>query len=386
MFHRNGHLCEYYFFEMLLLIFVVLLFSTYASLIIFYWHSWRSIPLYFTKQQLQHTTVSIIIPARNEEKNIERLLIALQQQAYPRELVQIIVIDDHSTDNTAGIVQGFSRITLLQPPAEVINSYKKKAIETGIAAATGELIICTDADCWCGPNWLPSLVSLYEEKKAVFIAAPVAIECNTSLVQVFQAYDFAVLQGITGAAVYRNIHSMCNGANLAYRRDAFYEVNGFNGIDNIASGDDMLLMHKIWKRYPQHVKYIKSKEAIMYTQPVQTWREFFRQRIRWASKTVHYDDRRIFFVLWIVYLFNLSFPVLLIAGLWNYHYWLYALGLWIAKTIIEFPFVRSVSAFFEKQYLMKYFFFLQPLHIFYTILSGFFGQFGKYEWKGRKVR
>ena len=73
--------------------------------------------------------------------------------------------------------------------------------------------------------------------------------------------DFMVLQGITGAVVYKNNLSMCNGANLAYEKKAFYEVNGFAGIDHIASGDDMLLMHKIWKKYPDRVHYLKSKEC-----------------------------------------------------------------------------------------------------------------------------
>ena len=131
-----------------------------------------------------------------------------------------------------------------------INSYKKKAIETGIAAASGELIVTTDADCIPPPDWLQTIVAFKEKTNAVFIAAPVVFNCNSSIVQVFQAMDFMVLQGITGASVYKKMHSMCNGANLAYERKVFYEVNGFAGIDHIASGDDMLLMHKIAKKYP----------------------------------------------------------------------------------------------------------------------------------------
>lgn len=174
---------------------------------------------------------------------------------------------------------------------------------------------------------------------------------------------------------------MCNGANLAYEKNVFNEVNGFSGIDNIASGDDMLLMHKIAKQHPEKVHYLKSKKAVVSTQPMKTWKEFFNQRIRWASKAKHYNDKRIILVLLLVYLFNLSFLLLLIAGCW---FWF--IGLWIAKTMIEFPFVYSVSIFFGKQSLMKYYFFFQPIHIFYTIISGLFGQFGKYEWKGRKVK
>ncbi|MEI9910003.1 MAG: hypothetical protein WDO71_10205 [Bacteroidota bacterium] len=157
-------------------------------------------------------------------------------------------------------------------------------------------------------------------------------------------------------------------------------------MDHIASGDDMLLMHKIWKQYPDGVHYLKSDEAIVSTQPMTTWKAFLHQRIRWASKAKQYDDKRILPVLVLVYFFNLSFLVLLAAGFEDHRYWLCALILWLLKTLVEFPFFRSLSIFFNKQWALKWFFFFQPLHIFYTVISGLFGQFGKYEWKGRKVK
>jgi cellulose synthase/poly-beta-1,6-N-acetylglucosamine synthase-like glycosyltransferase len=206
------------------------------------------------------------------------------------------------------------------------------------------------------------------------------------LLSIFQSLDFLVLQGITGVSAYKNIHSMCNGANIAYEKNVFAEVNGFSGVDHIASGDDMLLMHKIWKKYPRQIHYLKSKDAIITTTPMKTWKDFFNQRFRWASKATQYDDNRIIFVLFLVYLFNLSFAVLLVAGFWYHTYWLWLTGMWVVKTIIEFPFVNTVAVFFDKRSLMKYFFIFQPLHIAYTVISGLFGQFGKYEWKGRRVK
>lgn len=354
-------------------------------LILYYWQSWKTIPVFLPSNKEPKTRISVIIPARNEEKNIGQLLQALQGQTYPSALFEIIVVDDHSSDATAAIVQQDSTVKLVQLQEDGINSYKKKAIETGIAAASGDLIVTTDADCLPSQNWLKTIAAFKEEKEAIFIAAPVVIDCSSSVLQVFQAMDFMVLQGITGAAVYKKQLSMCNGANLAYEKNAFDKVNGFDGIDNIASGDDMLLMHKIWKQFPGKVHYLRSKEAIVSTRPMKTWKDFFNQRIRWASKAKHYGDKRIILVLLLVYVFNLSFLALAVAAFFCHHYWLYLVGLWLAKTIIEFPFVYSVSLFFNKQSLMKYFFFFQPLHIFYTIVSGFFGQLGKYEWKGRRV-
>jgi len=371
---------------MFFLIIITSLFSLYAVLIIYYWLSWKSIPEYLYTISEPKIKISIIIPARNEEKNIGNLLQALKNQTYPSSLFEVIVVDDHSNDSTAAIVQQFNFAKLIQLNEENINSYKKKAIEKGIAAATGNLIVTTDADCNPSINWLQTIAAFKQENQSSFIAAPVVFTNNNSLLQVFQSLDFLVLQGITGASVYKNIHSMCNGANLAYERQVFYDVNGFSGIDTIASGDDMLLMHKIWKKFPDKVHYLKSKDAIVSTEPMLTWKSFFNQRIRWASKAKSYDDKRIMGVLLLVYLFNLSFLVLLIAGCWYPYYFIYIFSLWIAKTIIELPFVYSVAKFFDKQSLIKYFFFFQPLHISYTIVSGLFGQFGKYEWKGRTVR
>ena len=370
---------------MIFLLIFISLFVGYGVLILYYWQSWKYIPEIVVTDQAAAIAVSIIIPARNEEKNIGSLLQALQKQTYSDNFFEIIVVDDHSSDKTGEIVRQFPDVKLLKLENDAINSYKKKAIEKGIGASCGELIITTDADCVPGPDWLQTIVSFKAKTNALFIVAPVVFDCNAEIVQIFQAMDFMVLQGITGASVYKRIHSMCNGANLAYERKVFYEVDGFKGIDHIASGDDMLLMHKIAKKYPDRICYLKSTDAIVSTKPMPSWSSFFNQRIRWASKAMHYNDKRIFWVLLLVYFFNLSFLVLLIAGCWNHSYWLYFLIAWLLKTVVEFPFFYSIAKFFNRQWAIKWFFFFQPVHIFYTIISGLFGQFGKYEWKGRKV-
>jgi biofilm PGA synthesis N-glycosyltransferase PgaC len=372
--------------KVIILFITILLFAAYSILIISYSLHWRSASEFFPEDKNLATPVSVIVPARNEEENIGKLLQALQKQTYPRSLFEIIVVNDHSTDNTAKIVNEFPGVVLIELKDYSINSYKKKAIEQGIEASSGKLIITTDADCIPQVGWLETIASFYERNNAVFIAAPVTVENNLSILQVFQALDFLVLQGITGASVYKNMHSMCNGANLAYEKRVFDEVNGFEGIDKIASGDDMLLMYKISKKFPGKAQYLKSRQAVVSTQPMTSWKEFFNQRIRWASKAKFYKDRRILWVLLIVYLFNVSFILLLVAGFWSPVLWIYLLVLWFAKTIIEFPFVYAVAKFFDKQSLLKYFFFFQPLHICYTIIAGWLGQFGSYEWKGRRVK
>ena len=142
---------------------------------------------------------------------------------------------------------------------------------------------------------------------------------------------------------------MCNGANLAYTKSAFIEVNGFEGIDEIPSGDDMLLMHKIFLAHPHHVHYMKSQEAIVTTHPEPSWKDFFNQRIRWASKAVHFKDRKVFYVLLLTYLVNLCFVILAVAILFDMRWLPFLLLLLLAKVLIEFPFVNAVAIFFRQQ-------------------------------------
>ena len=225
---------------------------------------------------------------------------------------------------------------------------------------------------------------------------PVLIKSGIKFIEIFQALDFMTLQGITGASVNKKFHSMCNGANLAYTKEAFYEVVGFKGIDKIASGDDMLLMHKIFERYPDKVKFLKSQEVIVKTNPVKSVGEFFNQRIRWASKADKYNDKRILPVLMVVYFLNVMMLVLPIIALFNsstlsiINYQLSIIQIWILliilKIAVELFFLYPVATFFCSKRLLPWFPIAQPFHILYTIIAGWLGKFGSYQWKDRRVK
>jgi len=383
--------------QFLLTLISCLFVAVYGGGIVWYHRAWRTLPGFHPKRKDGfHTRISVLIPARNEEANIGRCLDSLAAQTYPRHLFEVLVMDDHSTDNTARVIKEFSGLPVRYlsmasiPAAATVTAHKKFAIETGIGQASGELIVATDADCIAGPDWLLTLAACYEERNAAFIAAPVRIggqprvRTNT-LLSIFQTLDFITLQGITGAAVSKRIHSMCNGANLAYARSAFYEVGGFAGIDQIPSGDDMLLMHKIALRHPDRVFFLKSPAAIVSTRPETRWSGFFNQRIRWASKADRYDDKRIFWVLLVVYFVNLLFLILATAAFADRWWGFLLLILLVVKTTVEYPFVADVAGFFGQRRLMAYFPFLQPLHIGYTLVAGWLGKFGSYRWKDRKI-
>ncbi len=395
---------------MFIIVFILLaLFVIYSMLIEYYRRAWLAIPQFSRDRNREDrslkswssagwrepaTSISVIIPARNEENNIRACLDSLSLQSYPKKLYQVIVVDDQSTDNTWKLLQSNHypdmhtmslKLADHLPAKGTVSAYKKFSIETGIGAATGELIITTDADCRFHPDWLRTVAGFYESTGARFIAAPVRIDAGPSFLAVFQTLDFITLQGITGAAVYKKFHSMCNGANLAYPKKVFYEVGGYRDIDRIPSGDDMLLMHKIYKKYPEQVLFLKDKRAIVTTQSETSWKGFFNQRIRWASKADKYDDKRIFAVLLLVYLLNGVFPILLLASCWNRWWLLVFFVLLFLKTVIEYPFVHAVASFFDQQRLCVYFPLLQPFHIFYTVGIGWLGKFGSYRWKDRKI-
>ena len=371
---------------MILLYITIGLFVIYSILILYYKIGWQEIRPFLPAKREPVTKISVIIAARNEEENIGKLLESLEVQNYPDSLFEVIVVDDHSTDNTVAIVQNYAFVKLIRLQADKINSYKKKAIETGIAAAKGDLIVTTDADCTVNENWLKTIATFKEKTDAVFVAAPVAMQNRWTLLQIFQTLDFLVLQGITAASVQKRIHNMCNGANLAYERKAFFEVDGFTGIDHIASGDDMLLMQKISNHFPAKISYLLSKDAIVTTQTAKTWRQFFSQRIRWASKATNYNDIKIFSALFVVYFFNCSLLALFIAGFWVHNLWWGFAVMLLLKTFIELIFLYPVARFYNKQNLINWFPLFQPLHIIYTVIAGWLGIFGSFEWKGRGVK
>lgn len=378
----------------IVLIFTGLLLLGYVALLLYYRKAWNELATYEIPpaKNPPSTFISIIVPARNEAQNLKVLLDSVAVQNYPRHLFELLLVDDFSIDETAAIASSYDFVKLLSMAdfieADSINSYKKKAIEIAVQRSKGELLLTTDADCFMGNNWLGTIAAYYESTQAQLMVMPVMLTNDQQPLGIFQLLDFMSLQGITGASVFKKMHSMCNGANMAYTRNAFETVNGFKGIDHIASGDDMLLMHKIAKRFPEEIHYIKSEAVIVRTAPMQSLRSFFQQRIRWASKADRYDDKSIFWVLLMVYLLNVM--LLVIPFLFFFLYDPFLLITWgsflLVKIVAEMYYLGPVATFFGEFALLRVFPLAEPFHIVYTVLAGWLGKFGSYEWKGRKVK
>jgi len=340
----------------------------------------------FTASQVSADKASIIIAARNEETHIGPCLESLLAQDFPPSQMEIIVVDDQSVDGTAALVKSYADrgIRLISLGKDEAFG-KKAAIARGIAAATHGIIITTDADCSYSNKWINTLLCFREKMDAVFVAAPVQFRKEINLLDRFQSLDFMALQGITAAGVSGKYLNMCNGANLLYAKEAFLQVRGFEGIDHIASGDDMLLMEKIDKAFPGGVAYCFSEDAIVVTEPAVSWAAFIQQRIRWSSKAKNYTSFVTKAVLLLVYLLNAAVVSLLLAGIFDFQLLKYGLLLTAMKTIVELPFMIRIARFFNKSALIAWFIPIQPLHALYTIVAGTFGLFSKYRWKGREV-
>lgn len=379
---------------MTVLIICLVLTACYVALMIAYSRGWWLQKDFVLPRLFQPSTfISVVIPARNEVKNIGACIESILAQQYPPELFEIIVVDDHSEDGTAAeVVEYIDRNVRCIMLADHVGydrqlvAYKKAALATGIAHSRGKLIVTTDADCVAPNSWLLHIAALYELKNPVMIVAPVIYTTDTSVLQLFQLIDFMSMQGITAAAHRLKLGNMSNGANLAFSKTAYDDVGGYDGIDHLASGDDYLLMMKMSKFIPPSISYLKSQHAVVTTAPQLSWKGFLQQRIRWASKSGKYKDPKLTIILLLVYLFNLSFGVLLFAG-YDHHMYLYIAGIMLAiKIIAEYLFLIPVARFFRYQWVLRYFAFLQPLHILYIILAGFLGFFGGYQWKGRNVK
>ncbi len=378
----------------LLLSIIFILLALYTVVILIYSHWFNQLKVFrLGENYAPKYSFSIIIPARNEAANIERLLQSILAQQYPKELFEVIVVDDFSTDATPLIVTNIgvehSNVRLISLSTELngkkLNAYKKKAIELAVASSKHEWIVTTDADCWVKPKWLSFFDAYIQEMQPVFFGAPVVFSNNGSVLETFQCIDFMALQGITAAAASAGKQAMCNGANLAYKKSVFYEVEGFSGVDNIASGDDMLLMNKMKLAYPQKLGYLFSPEVIVSTLPMDTLKGFLNQRIRWASKTNKYKDTSVVVVLWMIFLLNIGLAILPILALlfWPdaFVYWLAFLAI---KTWVEASFAVKIAQFFSIK-LFWWNMLLQLPHVFYTSIAGSFGLMGNYRWKGRSV-
>ena len=367
-----------------------ILIVSYGIFTVLLYTLWQFLPSAAKKQSSTTNFLSVIIPVRNEQENIEALLNDLEKQNFPYERFEVLVVDDGSTDQTAGIVRRLSmhsacKIHLISLTDAPTRSPKKRAIETAIQQAKGNLIVTTDGDCRVKPNWLQSISDCHISTKAKLISGPVTFFQETSFTDHLQTVEFSSLIGSGASVIAAGFPSLCNGANLAYEKSAFFAVNGYDGVRHIASGDDEFLMHKISAAFPGRVKFLKNPEAIVSTKAHKDWSLFFKQRKRWASKWKHYQSKTPLILAFYVFACNLSFilsVILLLSGSLDTNSFLILL---LIKCAPEWLFLGTILQFLRKPVSILFIPVTQIFYSFYVCFFGIIAQKPEYDWKGRQL-
>lgn len=328
-------------------------------------------------------TVTLLIPFRNEAKNIERLSANIKRLNYSN--LEVILIDDHSEDDSYELLKKSLKKNENVKILRSEKTGKKRALEFGVNAAKSQIILCSDADCEFSEFWVEKMVLPFQEPKVQLVAGPVLTEERAGFLEAFQILDWASILLLTNYSFIHQNPLMCSAANLAYRKEAFEQVNGYDGNLEFASGDDEFLLKKIHAEYSKGAcLYLTSVESLVKTKPELTWDSLINQRVRWASK-------------WKAH-FSISHALSAAGAFLTHLIWIGSIYLVFlgAKGIIAFGLVWLIKIAAEKLSLGKVLETLgaQPsnitllqislVHPFYVLRVGIAALSGKFTWKGRE--
>ncbi|KAA3652529.1 MAG: glycosyltransferase [Bacteroidetes bacterium] len=332
------------------------------------------------------TSVSVVIPFRNEEGVIEKLAKALLNQDFPKSLVEFVFVNDHSTDGgkeklIACLMDSKLKYSILELTAE---TGKKAALNRGILQATGELIITTDADCWMNPLWLSSMVAQFETNKADFIVGPVVLESNHSLKANLLQTEFAALIASTSGAIGINKAFICNGANLAFKKALYIEIEPYQSNSNLASGDDVFFLHKA-KAMNKKIVFANHEEAIVKTEMETNFNKFINQRVRWAAKSKQYKDSDTIAFGLIISFMNLCVLTSLLLTAFNKLAFSFLIGLLVFKFILDYLLLLSAKSWMSTKSTFKNALLLSFIYPIYAVGIALLSLGFKPQWKGRKI-
>ena len=334
--------------------------------------------------------ISIIIPFRNESENILGSLRSLENQNYSKGKYEVIYVNDSSDDDSLQKIlsaQKSSNIKVISVPDDFSTyAHKKRAIRFGISNSTGSIIITTDSDCVHNKEWLQQMVSCFDNETG-FVSGPVEFIEEKTIFEKLQKLEFSGLV-LTGAGLIGiNKPVICNAANIAYRKNAYETVNGFNDQLNLSSGDDELLMQKIWSSGKYRIKFCWNREAIVLTKGNDSLQKFYHQRKRWASKGLFYADKILIIKLILIFLFYLGLiaqislsvflsPIFLVSFIISF----------LIKITFEYLILKKGLNFIFSKNVLRYLPLAELFQIPYIIIAGIAGTFGNYIWKDRRIK
>ncbi len=353
------------------------------------------IGLFFPNKQttIKQFKVSVVVAARNEEENIDNLLADLTHQTYSSNMYEVILVNDGSEDRTGEIIDGYARrfsfVKHIQSSTDNKNGLtaKKNALNQGIQQSNGELILTADADCRVRSTWIETMVSYFTEDVGMVVGFSQLGNRNKrySIFEQLQAVDFLSLMAAAQGSLNLQCPLAASGQNLAYRREAFEKVNGYQKIKNRISGDDVLLLQLVHKLTKWKIRFAASKKSFNWTQPEKTVKSFLNQRKRWASNaSVQFGLNKIFF-----FFLSVTFLVNAILFFGSPIYFLIYKSIELpiiclaVKFLIEFLIMLKGAILYKRTDLIKYFPIWALVQMPYIIFTGLLGTLGHFKWKDR---
>ncbi|WP_291859123.1 glycosyltransferase [Marinilabilia sp.] len=364
-------------------VFTFILVAGYAALIVYFLKGWGLLPEINTRHRSRRSVfISVVIPFRNEERNLEALIDSISRQRFSFHHLEVVMVDDHSADN------GVERLHELQRRyhwlrVEFSSGHgKKAALRHGISAATGELIVTTDADCHFGRAWLQTISETYINQNPDMLIMPVGMEQGNGFLGAFQQNDYLALQMVTAGAAGWNVPVISSGANLAFKKKSYLETARKIPGEEYLSGDDVFLLHA-FKVEGFRIVYLKSAQAMVKTNPAKSLKDFLFQRMRWGGKSKGYTDVWARMIALLILLTNSWLTILLFLMFFNVSYGIIWLAAMMTKVLVDRMLINRGKHFFNVSSDLPRFLAFSFLYPPYILVAGIGSILLKERWKDR---
>ena len=359
--------------------------TLYSFLLLIMKRKWKKEKRFSTSLSENELKIAVLIPYRNELTHLPRLLRNVLAVSLPS--TEVILVDDHSDDGSQVVVGEFiaaHNLKLWKMKCNIGNG-KKAALTTAINSTVADVIFTTDADCILSHKWLHGIGEHFVKDSVQMVAGPVMTESGEGFFSHFQQIEWASVLLVTRAAFSLDRPLTVSGANLAYRRSAFYAVRGFDGNERHLSGDDEFLLKKIVQKYgAEALIFTQQTDVVVKTFAFDRVRDFINQRIRWASKwNLHrsiYHTGAALINLLVAVVHLSSFGLLLGNTPGILVFFVY----WTVKVMVEKNILGEVLSEYGVDPPGWAYLKTSYIHPVYSVWIGIFSIRGKFIWKGRK--
>ena len=367
----------------ILIFLFILLLSGYFILLVYFTNK---VSGYNPMRKKDLSFLSIVVCLHNEEENVKNLMKSLLEQEYPKDKLEYIFVNDRSTDKTGELLDKYSRenkkIKVIHIN-DIQNGFapKKRAIDSAIKIAIGEVILLTDADARHSKKWAKTISSYFTEKVGMVLGnvSYKKLSRNDNLLFKLLKLEFFSISAVAVSTVSIKYPATCIGTNMAFRKQVYEELNGFGKYKNIQSGDDDLFLQRVRDESDWKIEYAIGNDANVFTYPPSSWKQFYNQRLRFASKGFKYPFK-VTLSLISMYLFNLSFIFLLLFSFWSVKIFVILMTGIVIKILGEYIFLSKAKSKLSSNVNLVIIFIASILHIFYVVYFGAATQFQSYEW------